>query len=470
MTVPYFRQRTIFSTFFLIFLNILFFNKINAQSKTNTKIKPKINGVTKTPPKLQNVPPKAIVKPLVPKPQTVVTDDDTPPQYLDIQTPKGAMSVAEMRGVWVSTIQNVDFPTRPSTNPEVLKKDWLDNLTFFKSLNLNCVIVQIRPSADAIYPSKLVPYSKFLTGKSGKAPEQKFDMLQFMIETSHAQGFEFHAWVNPFRAVLDKEGKDTVSLHPSHVMKAHRDWIFKYGNEWLLNPGIPAVRAHFVAVVEEVVKNYDVDAIHFDDYFYPYRIHNEKLPDENTFKKYGGDFTNIDDWRRANINEMMQKINQVTKQHKPNCQIGVSPFSVWRNKKDDPRGSDTRAGQRCYDDLYADVLAWLENDWIDYVTPEVYFHFGFELADYEKIVNWWVKNTPLSKRLYIGHAVYKVNNNQYTQWSEPDQISRQVHFNRTIPTIKGSMFFSSKWLRNNQLGVTDRMKDELFVRPARIPK
>lgn len=451
--------------FSILFFCLVWSNKINSQPKGQSKPS-KSNTISKTPSNQTKKTLSKIASKETPSKKNV-TDEEIPPQYFDVQTPKGAITEQEMRGVWVSTIQNVDFPNRPSVNPEVLKKDWLENLTFFKSLNLNCVIVQIRPSADAIYPSSLVPYSKFLTGKSGKAPDNKFDMLKFMIETAHAQGFEFHAWVNPFRAVLDG---DTTSLHASHVLKAHPDWIFKYGREFMLNPGIPAVREHFAAVVEEIVKNYEVDAIHFDDYFYPYRIQDEKLPDENTFKKYGKGYSDINDWRRANINDMMQRIHNITKQHKPNCQIGVSPFSVWRNKQDDPRGSDTKAGQRCYDDLYADILTWLENDWIDYVAPEVYFHLGFEIADYEKIVNWWVANTPESKRLYIGHAFYKINNNKYIQWSETDQIPRQIAYNRTIPKIKGSMFFSSKCLKNNPLGVTDRIKDEFFLRPARTPK
>ncbi|MFM2266886.1 MAG: hypothetical protein RL757_327 [Bacteroidota bacterium] len=372
----------------------------------------------------------------------------------------------EMRGVWVSTIQNVDFPRQPTAKISDLKQQWLSELKFYDSLNINCVIVQVRPSADAIYPSQLVPFSKFISGKSGKNLEGNFDLLEFMIRTAHEKGMAFHAWVNPFRAVLDG---DTTTLHPLHVFKAHRDWIFKYGREWMLNPGIPEVRDHFVAVVDEIVEKYDIDAIHFDDYFYPYRLPDENLGDAETFKTYGAGFDDINEWRRSNINDIMQRIHENTKNRKATCEIGVSPFSVWRNQKDDPRGSDTRAGQRCYDDLYADVLNWIDNDWIDYVAPQLYFHIGFELVDYEKIANWWIANRK-NKQLYVGLAVYKVNNNKYVEWSQPDQILKQMTFNREhADAISGAMFFSSKWLHNNALGVTNAIRKQFFQNPAAVP-
>jgi uncharacterized lipoprotein YddW (UPF0748 family) len=364
----------------------------------------------------------------------------------------------EFRAIWVSTIQRVDFPAKETTNPAALKKEWLQLLQFYKSLNINAVIVQVRPCADAIYPSKLVPFSKFITGKSGKGLDNNFDLLQFMVETSHAAKMEFHAWINPFRALIDS---DTVNLAPNHVFKAHRDWVYKYGKEYQLNPGIPEVRQHFLEVIAELTANYDINAIHFDDYYYPYRVLNEEIDDSLTFVKYGKNFKNIKDWRRNNINLVMESVYKKVKSIDTTVQVGVSPFAVWRNKETDKNGSDTKGGQQCYDDLYADVLKWLKSDWVDYIAPEVYFHIGHPQVDFKKSVQWWLKNR-YGKKMYIGLALYKINNTKYPEWAEPDQIPNQIDFLRQFPDIKGYMLFSSKQLIENRLGVTDILKYQYF--------
>ena len=382
----------------------------------------------------------------------------------------------EFRGVWISTVQQVDFPTTESVDPSVLKSEWLRLLRFYKSLNLNAVIVQVRPTADAIYPSKIVPYSKWLTGQSGKPLAGNFDMLKFMIETSHAEGMEFHAWINPYRVMMDN---DTLSLAANHVFKAHRNWVLKYGKEHHLNPGLPEVWKHITAVTEEIVVNYAIDAVHFDDYFYPYRIDGESLKDAETFKKYGKKFKNIDDWRRANTDSMFFNVRQVIKKHKPYVQLGVSPFAVWRNKTDsiDTRdhpglieGSETHAYQSCYADLYADVVSWMRRGWLDYVAPEVYFHKNHPLVGYENAVDWWLKNS-FGTPVYISHAIYKVNNKEkYPEWRDPQEIPRQLDLVRTKQNVKGLVFFSSRWLLENQLGVTDSIRNNFFYQPTKLPK
>jgi uncharacterized lipoprotein YddW (UPF0748 family) len=395
---------------------------------------------------------------------------ETPPQYeqpvevvLEENTPK---TPHELRGVWVSTVQRVDFPSKESTDPVFLKKEWDKLLKFYKSLNLNAVIVQIRPTGDAIYPSKIVPYSQWLTGKSGRPLAGNADLLKYMIETSHTEGVEFHAWINPYRVIIDG---DTTKLDPKHPFRAHRNWVLKYGREYLLNPGIPAVRAYLTSVVEEIVQKYDIDAIHFDDYFYPYRLPNEVLADDATFAKYGQNFDNKDDWRRANTDSLISNIRQVIKKHKPNVQLGVSPNAVWRNLKDDPTGSDTHAYQRSYDDLYADVRGWIRNGWLDYVAPEIYFHRGFAIVDYEKILDWWTKNSD-GTRLYISHAVYKINHQpKYPAWSDPSEIPQQLMLARSKPKVEGLVFFSSKSLMDNPLGVTDVLKQVIFLDAAKLP-
>jgi uncharacterized lipoprotein YddW (UPF0748 family) len=395
----------------------------------------------------------------------------SPPQYLQESKQKKPFfkkgkTLQELRGVWVSTVQNVDFPAKPTTDPSVLKREWLSLLAFYKSLNLNAVIVQIRPTGDAIYPSKYAPYSKYLTGKSGKPLNGNFDLLKYMIETSHAEGIEFHAWVNPYRVIIDG---DTTNLDAKHPFKAHRDWMMHYGREYLMNPGKPEVWQYLTKVMEEVVRKYDVDAIHFDDYFYPYRIANEELPDAETFGQYGQNFENIDDWRRANTDSLIFNVKNMIRRTKPMVQLGVSPFAVWRNKADDTEGSNTKAYQRCYEDLYANVLGWMRNGWLDYVAPEIYFHIGHPLVDYTTALEWWRKNSH-GTTLYISHAIYKVNHQEkYPAWSDADEIPRQLTLARSVPEVKGLVFFSSKWLIQNELGVTDALRELFFQEPAALP-
>jgi uncharacterized lipoprotein YddW (UPF0748 family) len=379
----------------------------------------------------------------------------------------------ELRGVWVSTVHRVDYPAQATTTPSVLKAEWLRLLQFYKSLNLNAVIVQIRPTADAIYPSKLVPYAKWLTGKSGKPLQGNFDLLKFMIETSHKEGMEFHAWVNPYRVFVDD---DTLNIAPNHIFRTHREWVLKYGKEHHLNPGIPEVWQHIADVVEEVVKKYDIDAIHFDDYFYPYRIAGEPLKDYDTFLQYGNAVTTIEDWRRANTDSMMYNVRRVIKKYKPYVQLGVSPFSVWKNKNNipvktgDTEGSETKAFQTCYGDLYADVLSWLKKGYLDYVAPEVYFHIGHPLVDYSTIVDWWLKNSN-GTTVYISHAIYKVNNQEkYPEWRDPSEIPRQLDYARSKTGVRGLVFFSSRWLLENQLGVTDNIRNMFFYKSAMLNK
>jgi uncharacterized lipoprotein YddW (UPF0748 family) len=422
-----------------------------------------------TTPKQQKTVPKHVEKPAKDV-QSHTLETETPPQYqpptevvFEGERPKPAH---ELRGVWVSTVQRVDFPSKESTDPVFLKKEWDKLLVFYKSLNLNAVIVQIRPTGDAIYPSRIAPFSQWMTGKSGKGLVGNYDLLKYMIETSHTEGIEFHAWINPYRVIIDG---DTTKLDPKHPFRAHRSWMLKYGREYMLNPGIPQVRQYLGSIVEEIVQKYDIDAIHFDDYFYPYRLPNEVLDDEKTYLKYGQGFANKDDWRRANTDSLIANVYQIIKSNKPNVQLGVSPCSVWRNVKDDLEGSDTKAYQRSYDDLYADVRGWIRNGWLDYVAPEIYFHRGFEIVDFEKILDWWTKNSD-GTRLYISHAMYKVNHQpKYPAWSDPQEIPQQIQLARSKSKVDGLVFFSSKSLIDNPLGVTDILRNEIFLDAAKLP-
>lgn len=360
----------------------------------------------------------------------------------------------ELRAAWIATVLNIDYPRTPSTNPIALKEQYRNLLDQLQVLGMNAVIVQVRPAADALYPSAYAPWSAYLTGQQGRPPMDEFDPLAFMIEETRERAMEFHAWINPFRASMNL---DTNSLHLTHPVFQHPDWLLTYGTKMYFNPGIPEVRTHMVDVVGELVDNYDLDGIHIDDYFYPYPIANTPFPDSATFRFYGGPIKDINDWRRSNTDKLVQALHERIKTVRPAVQFGVSPFGVWRNASDDPRrGSETRAGVTSYDDLYADVLNWINKGWIDYIMPQLYWNIGYEPADHQTLVQWWSKNSR-DLPLYIGHSAYKVGNNQVEAWNDPGEIPRQIDLNRRNFQTLGSAFFSAKSLRSNPL----RLKDSL---------
>lgn len=383
-----------------------------------------------------------------------------------------AQPTAELRGAWVATVANIDWPSKPGLAPERQKAEIDSLFDVLKSLRMNTVFVQVRPAADALYPTKFAPWSRYLTGRQGLAPNPAYDPLEYMVKAAHARHLEFHAWLNPLRATVDL---DTASLAPTHLLRAlpqaeRAKWFFRYGKRYYFNPANSSVVAHLTEVVADIVTRYDVDGIHFDDYFYPYPEQGETLSDYGDFAASGGGFATIEDWRRNNVNQLIQDIGKKIREIKPYVKFGISPFGVWRNAAKDPeRGSNTRAGLTCYDDLYADVLLWLKNDWIDYVAPQLYWTIGFAPADYHTLVEWWGKNT-FGKHLYIGHAAYKIGNNAADpNWNARDQISRQIALNRSNPNVQGSIFYSAKQLLRNPLGVQDSLRNALYDYAALVP-
>ena len=376
----------------------------------------------------------------------------------------------EFRGVWIATVKNIDWPSEENLSTETQKKELIQLLDVFKSLNLNAVIFQIRPSADAFYNSKYEPWSKYLTGKSGKAPSPYYDPLAFIIEETHKRGMEFHAWLNPYRAIVDYK---EFQSNPLPLTYNKPEWFINYGDNKYFNPGIPEVREYTHKVVADIVQQYDIDAIHFDDYFYPYKIKNEIFPDSLAFKEFGGDFypDRIDDWRRENVNSIIEDLHHTIKNIKPWVQFGISPFGVWRNKDTDPKGSDTNAGQTNYDDLYADILYWLEKGWLDYILPQAYWHIGHKKADYETIVKWWTHHA-YDANLYIGQGLYRLDRkkeNRAWKKKKPTEIEKQLDLNKTLPLITGSVYFSAKVFLKNPLNINKILKEKYYQNPVLPP-
>ncbi|HFG9227389.1 TPA: cell wall-binding glycosyl-hydrolase Cwp19 [Clostridioides difficile] len=345
----------------------------------------------------------------------------------------------EMRAAWISTVYNLDWP-KTKNNEAKQKKEYTDLLDKLKSVGINTAVVQVRPKSDALYKSNINPWSEYLTGTQGKDPG--YDPLPFLIEEAHKRGMEFHAWFNPYRITMADESID--KLPANHPAKKNPSWVVKHGNKYYYDPGLPEVRKYIVDSIAEVVQNYDIDGVHFDDYFYP----GVSFNDTATYQKYGKG-QNKDDWRRENVNTLLRDVKASIKSIKPNVVFGVSPAGIWRNKSSDPTGSDT-SGNESYVGTYADTRAWIKQGLIDYVVPQLYWPIGLKAADYSKLVAWWaneVKGTNVD--LYIGQGIYKQGQSSYGGQNIAKEIVQQVTLNRKYSEIKGSMYFSAKDIANS---------------------
>ncbi len=369
----------------------------------------------------------------------------------------------EFRAVWIATVNNIDWPSSKNLSSEQQKQEFITILNRQQQLGMNAVIVQIRPAADAFYQSKYEPWSEFLTGKQGIVPSPFYDPLQFMIEETHRRGMEFHAWINPYRAVFSP----TSSVAANHITKQHPEWFLKYGDKKYFNPGIPAVMHYLTNIVTDIIRRYDVDGIHMDDYFYPYRIAGKEFPDYQAYILYGKGLSK-DAWRRSNCDSVVKMIHDAVVTYKPFIKFGISPFGVWRNSSVDARGSDTKAGQTCYDDLYADILLWLKKGWIDYVTPQLYWEIGNHLCDYETLLNWWGSNS-YGKQVYVGHGVYRAVDKPTTAWRNSNELPEEIKMLRSGPNVQGSVFYSSKYLLYDPNGWADSLRFNYYRTPALIP-
>lgn len=344
----------------------------------------------------------------------------------------------EMRAAWISTVENIDWPSKPGLSDKQMKAEMITILDNLRSNNLNTVIFQIRPTADAYYKSTKEPASHWITGTQGVAPG--FDPLQLMIDEAGKRGMNVHVWLNPYRVQ-----KDTVRdvLAKSHLFFKKPKLFVTYGKSRYFNPGYQETRDFVSSVVGEIVRNYDIQAIHMDDYFYPYKITGQEFPDEEAFAKEPRQFKDKDNWRRDNVDLIIKQIRDTIIANKPEVEFGISPFGVWRNIAKDADGSNTVAGQTNYDDLYADILKWQKENWIDYVAPQLYWHIGFDKANFEVLAKWWASHK-FGANVYVGHGDYKISRTaKEPEWRSPDQIVKQIEMIRKMPNIDGSMHFTA---------------------------
>lgn len=343
----------------------------------------------------------------------------------------------EMRGVWVSSVYNLDYPSSPTTDPDKLKAEADEILDNCVKWGLNAVFLQVRPSGDALYKSDLFPWSKYLTGSVGTAPQDGFDPLEYWVEAAHKRGLELHAWINPYRIT---RGKDTEwnSLPSTHPAKMNPDWVVKYSDgNYYFNPGIPEVRDLVTRGAVEIVQNYDVDGLHMDDYFYPGTDFN----DAATYQKYGSSFSNIADFRRDSVNQLVAQLDTAVHNIDPDIQFGISPSGIWANKSTDPRGSNTN-GSEHYVSSYADSLYWIENGLVDYIIPQIYWEIGHKLADFATLADWWNDAVAGSDvHLYIGMGAYRCADNPTGVWTTTDPLFDSLAYLENKDNVGGCVFF-----------------------------
>lgn len=344
---------------------------------------------------------------------------------------------SEMRGIWVATSANLDYPTTPTTSDAALKSEADTIINDCYDMGMNAIFLQVRPAADAFYKSGYYPWSRYLTGTQGKAPANGFDPLAYWVEKAHAKGIELHAWINPYR--ITQAESDWNKLSPDNPAKGScSNYVRKCDGKYYFDPGEPAVRDLITDSVIEIVENYDVDGIHFDDYFYPEGSFN----DSASYAAYGGGM-NKADWRRNNIDKLIRRVNDAVHKADSQCVFGVSPMGIWANSGTTSLGSATRGGES-YSQRYADSYTWVKNGWVDYIAPQIYWNIGYSIADYRVLANWWsdvVKNTDVE--LYIGIADYRADASSGV-WQGTGELLRQLQLNDTLPEIDGEIHFRYK--------------------------
>ena len=366
----------------------------------------------------------------------------------------------EFRGAWIQVV-NYQFQGMGS---EEMQQNLIGQLNSLQEAGFNAIFFQVRPEADALYASCFEPWSRFLTGVQGQRPSPYWDPMQFMIDECHKRGMEFHAWINPYRASTNISKPVSVE----HVCHTHPEWLVCYGNQMVFDPALPESREYICTIVSDIVVRYDIDGLHMDDYFYPYPKDGMPFPDDASFAKYKGKFTDRGDWRRHNVNLLMERLHHTIRDLKPWVKFGVSPFGIYRNQKSDPLGSKTN-GLQNYDDLYADVVLWAQKGWVDYTIPQIYWHIGHTVADYEELVNWWAHHAG-NRPLFVGQSVERTV--KYADPNNPNinQLPRKMALQRSFQTIQGNCHWPAGDVVKNLGRYRDALITSYYKYPALMPE
>ena len=378
--------------------------------------------------------------------------------------------VREFRGVWAASVENIDWPSRPGLPVEKQKAELLLLLDRARQANLNAVLLQVRPACDALYQSNLEPWSEYLTGQMGRAPYPAYDPLTFAVDEAHKRGLELHAWFNPFRA---RAGGNNAPASANHITRTHPEWVRTYGALKWLDPGEKGARDYSLAVILDVVRRYDVDGVHIDDYFYPYKISgpNKKdlpFPDDAPWKRYaaGGGTLTRDNWRRANIDEFVQKMYAEVKEAKPWVKVGISPFGIWR-----PGYPAQIKGFDSYAELYGDSRKWMHEGWADYFTPQLYWPIAQKPQSFPVLLGWWAGENTMNRHLWPGLYTSQANGSR-AKWPK-SEVEYQIKTTRGQAGATGDIHFSARFLRDATIatpnGLARHLRETVYGEAAIFP-
>ncbi|QNP28167.1 glycoside hydrolase family 10 protein [Cylindrospermopsis curvispora] len=367
----------------------------------------------------------------------------------------------EFRGAWITVVWNSDWPSKPGLSVEQQKTELVEIIKQLQSLNFNALILQVRPEGDAVYASPIEPWSAWIMGTQGKAPEPVYDPLEFAIEECHKRNIEVHAWFNPYRAKTTTKSGSNVS---PHIAITNPEVVYRWGNQLWMDPGAKIVQDRAYNVIIDVLNRYDVDGIHLDDYFYPYPISGQSFPDEKTYSAYknNGGKLSVEDWRRENVNQMVWRLSEGIKKIKPHVKFGISPFGIYR-----PGQPPGIVGLDPYSVLYADSKKWLQEGWIDYLAPQLYWRTDQTQQSYETLLKWWTEVNTKQRHVYAGNNIGQLDGKVWKN----SEIEKQIVISRNLRNnfSLGNIFFSMKSLAENRQGIGDQFKRVYYPRPSIVP-